>query len=111
MDYIQVFPKTNHAYVWYNQCPGGKSNDDGPIVDPHLPVLPVIPPAIPDDSDGQAGAYINAGTNVVFASVYGCKTYPDESLRTMPLLSPHRVSATMKISFNPKERTRIFVRG
>ncbi|KAF1993338.1 carbohydrate esterase family 3 protein, partial [Amniculicola lignicola CBS 123094] len=40
VDYVQNLPKTNIAYVWYNQCPGGGSLDDGPIVDPHLPVVP-----------------------------------------------------------------------
>jgi len=40
IDYVQNLPKTNVAYVWYNQCPGGGSLDDGPIVDPRLPVAP-----------------------------------------------------------------------
>jgi hypothetical protein len=30
-----------------------------------------------EDSDGQAGAYINAGTDVAFAFVYGSTTCPD----------------------------------
>jgi len=37
-DMVVVEPKTGLGWVWFNGCPYG--GDDGPIRDPHLPVLP-----------------------------------------------------------------------
>ena len=45
-DYVQVFPKTNIAYTWCNQCDvsgsyqGEGCPDDGAISDPSLPSAP-----------------------------------------------------------------------
>ncbi|KAK0384091.1 hypothetical protein NLU13_8180 [Sarocladium strictum] len=39
-DLIQVYPDTNEAYTYFNQCGGGRGGDDGPITDPVLPPYP-----------------------------------------------------------------------
>ena len=39
-DLVQVYPKTNEAYTFFNKCPGdGAGGDDGKISDPKLPVI------------------------------------------------------------------------
>jgi len=39
-DLVQLYPKTNEAYTFFNKCPGdGAGGDDGKISDPKLPVI------------------------------------------------------------------------
>ncbi|KAK3994266.1 carbohydrate esterase family 3 protein [Cladorrhinum sp. PSN332] len=37
-DLVRVLPD-NRAFTYFNDCPGGSGGDDGPIVDPALPIL------------------------------------------------------------------------
>jgi hypothetical protein len=40
-DFHQVIPRTNIAYTWFNECPGGGTgpaqDDHDPLIDPQLP--------------------------------------------------------------------------
>lgn len=42
-DVVQVLPKDNRAWTWYNDCGGvssGSGPDDGAVTDPGLPTPP-----------------------------------------------------------------------
>ncbi|OBT82112.1 hypothetical protein VE02_08782 [Pseudogymnoascus sp. 03VT05] len=55
-DIVDVNPTTAKGFIWFNSCPGGGDDGEGPVADPMLPVYNLSGPIDPTDADDKVNA-------------------------------------------------------
>ncbi|KFY70309.1 hypothetical protein V499_09272, partial [Pseudogymnoascus sp. VKM F-103] len=55
-DIVDVNPTTAKGFIWFNSCPGGGDDGEGPVPDPMLPAYNPSGPIDPTDPDDKVNA-------------------------------------------------------